>query len=125
MAHFAQDLVESSWRRHPHRIRYVHLWFIWKVVFPHEPGAVPVKLVSVQVADIAVVDIDPMLSVLVGVLAGGLGVDVGIHGLGSATWPRLLAIHVQVCSTPPCQALLAAGLWVSNAVTPEVQTVRQ
>ena len=92
--------------------------------------AVPDELVGVEVADVAVVDLDPVLSTLDDVLAQTGVVEVPVVGPPVAA-PGLLAVgsevRSEVCSkapsAPSCQAFGAAGPWVRGRVGPEMQTV--
>ena len=93
--------------------------------------SVPDELVGVQVADVAVVDLDPVFGTTDDVLAQ-TGVVVVPVVAPSVAGPGLLAVGSEVCSevrsqapsVPSCQAFGAAGSWVRGRVGPEVQAMR-
>ena len=99
---------------------------------PDSDGLVAVidELVRVQVADVAVVDLDPVLGALDDVLAQMGVVEVPVVA-PSVVGPGLAAVGSEVCSqvrsyapsAPSCQAFRAAGPGVRGRIGPEVQAV--
>ena len=59
---------------------------------------VPDELVGVQVADVAVVDLDPVLRTTDDVLAQTGVVEVSVVGASVAPGPGLIAVGSEVCS---------------------------
>ena len=92
--------------------------------------SVPDELIGVQVADVAVVDLDPVLGApdFVPAQTGVVEVPVvapsvvrpGLPAVGSKVRSE---VRSQAPSAPSCQAFGATGSGVSGRVGPEMQTV--
>ena len=100
-------------------------------MYPDGVHSVPGELVGVQVADVAVVDLDPVVNTAEDVL-GETGVveipvvapAVACPGLGAMCPEVRSEVRSEGLSAPPCQALVVAGPWVRGRVGPKMQTVR-
>lgn len=130
-AHGAQYLVETLGDGHPYFFRYVFPGVSAGVGDPDELLSVPGELVGVQVADVAVVELDPVVGALEDVL-GQTGVVETAVVAASVAGPGVVAVGSELRSqvrspgrsAPSGQAFGVAGPWVRRRVGPEMQTVR-
>ena len=124
-------MVETFGDGDPYFCGYVFPGVPAGVTDPEGLLSVPDELVGVQVADVAVVDLDPVLCTPDDVLAQTGVVEVSVVA-PSVIGPDLVTVGSELCSevcsrapsVPSCQAFGTAGSGVSGRVGPEMQTVR-